>query len=108
MLQVGHSDQECPDKMHNRYPSMSDWTNKIICAKYKTKGHFAFNYPPKYNNKIRKIPQKKPSPSITLKANVQSKMNKLLMKINLLDILIKYHKKLEKSNLESIKKLITS
>ena len=55
----GHSDQECPDKMQKRPPSMPEWVSKMTCAKCKKKGHFAFNCPPKYNNKVRKIQQKK-------------------------------------------------
>ena len=51
----GHSDQECLDKMQKRPPSMPEWVSKMTCAKCKKKGHFAFNCPPKYNNKVRKI-----------------------------------------------------
>ena len=40
---------------------MPERVSKMTCAKYKKKGHFAFNCPPKYNNKVRKIQQKKPS-----------------------------------------------
>ena len=49
----GHSDQECPDKMQKRSPAMSGWGSKMTCAKCNKKGFFAFNCPPKYNNKAR-------------------------------------------------------
>ena len=37
---------------------MPEWINKMTCAKCKKKGHLAFNCPPKYNNKVRKISNK--------------------------------------------------
>ena len=37
---------------------MLEWVNKMTCSKYKKKGHLAFNCPPKYNNKIRKVSNK--------------------------------------------------
>ena len=40
---------------------MPEWVSKMTCAKCKKKGLFAFNCPPKYNNKVRKMQQKKPS-----------------------------------------------
>ena len=38
-------------KQSKRPPSMPDWVSKVICSKYKKKGHLAFNCPPKYDNK---------------------------------------------------------
>ena len=46
--------------MQKRPPSMPEWISKMTCAKCIKKGHFAFNYPPNYNNKVRKIQQKTP------------------------------------------------
>ena len=37
---------------------MQEWVNKMTCSKCKKKGHLAFNCPPKYNNKIRKVSNK--------------------------------------------------
>ena len=59
----GHSDQKYPGKMHKRPLSMPEWINRMTCAKYKKKWYFSFNCPPTYNNKIRKIQQKKSSSS---------------------------------------------
>ena len=56
---MGHTDQNCTDKMQKRPSSMPKWINKMTCSKCKKKGHFAFNCPPKYNNKIRKTTEKK-------------------------------------------------
>ena len=49
--------------MHEGPPLIPEWINKITCAKCKKKEYFSCNCPPKYNNKIRKMPQKKSSPS---------------------------------------------
>ena len=42
---------------------MAEWIKKITRTKCKKKGHFAFYCPPKYNNKVRKIQQRKSSSS---------------------------------------------
>ena len=41
--------------MQNEPPYILEWINKITCTKCKKKGHLAFNYPPEYNNKVRKM-----------------------------------------------------
>ena len=100
-----YSDQECPNKMHERSPLILEWLNNMICAKYKKKGHFVFNCPPEYICKIRKIPQKKSS----LSYNSESKhtiLNEQAANVNkFAGILITCDQKSWKKNLDTIQKL---
>ena len=56
---VRHTDASYRDKQHKRPPSMYQWAEHSTCMKCKKKGHLAFNYPPKYNCKVRKPPMGK-------------------------------------------------